>query len=208
MFSCPGGSLKTLSVLAGALLCVSPIAATAADYAPFAAPPAVDPAAVTPVDARFTPTAEDQEGFDKYFYFHRDGTDFAVAYADLNECDSYARAVGPSSKYDPTNSVVWAMQQQMIAQYGLAGAAGGAVGGIIGGIIAAEMAAAEQRKMRRKTMRTCMGFKDYQAYGLSKSLWQTFNSDAASLKEESRVSFLQMQAKLASGPKPAVGQIQ
>ena len=203
-----GEFLKTSSLLAGVLLCVSPVAAAAADYAPFATPPAVDPAAVAPVDVRFTPTAEDQEGFEKYFFFHRDNTDFATAYADLNECDSYARAVGPSSKYEPTNSVVWAMQQQMIAQYGMAGAAGGAIGGIIGGIIAAEMAAAEQRKMRRKTMRTCMGFKEYQAYGLSKPLWQTFNSDSTSLKEELRVQYLQMQAKIASGPKPSVGQIQ
>lgn len=188
-------------------MCVSPVAVEAANYGPFATPPAVDPAAVAPIDAGFTLTPEDQEGFDKYFYFHRDSTDFATAFADLYECDSYARAVGPSSKYDPTNSVVWAMQQQLIDQHGLAGAAGGAVGGIIGGLIAAEMAAAEQRKMRRRTMRTCMAFKEYQAYGVPKSLWQSFNSDSRSIKEEARVSYLQMQAKLASGPKPSIGLI-
>ena len=202
-----GEILKIGSLLAGALWCASSVAAPAANLAPFATPPAVDPAAVASPDLQFTPTAEDQEGFEKYFYFHRAGTDFATAYADLNECDSYARAVGPSQKYDPVSSPVWAMQQQMITQYGMAGAAGGAIGGIIGGIVAAEIAAAAQRKMRRQTMLTCMGFKEYQAYGAPKKLWQLFNSDSPSLKEEWRVQYLQMQAKLASGPKPSIGQI-
>lgn len=193
-------------MLAGALSCASPVAA--ANYAPFAAPPAADPAAVASVDTNVTTTAEDQGDFDKYFYFHRENTDFASAYADLNECDSYARAVGPSAKYDPVSSPVWAMQQQMITQYGMAGAAGGAIGGIIGSLVAAEIAAAEQRKMRRKTMLTCMGFKEYRAYGVPKKLWVTFNSEGRSLQEEWRVQYLQMQAKLASGSKPSVGQIQ
>lgn len=170
-------------------------------------PPSVDPAAVTAVDINFTPTADDQGSFDKYFFFHREDTDFATAYADLNECDSYARALGPSVNYG-ASPFIQAMQNQMIAQYGLAGAAGGAIGGAIGGLIAAEIQAAEQRKMRRRIMLTCMSFKEYHAYGLPKALWQSINSDSASLKEESRISYLQMQAKLASGAKPSIGLIQ
>jgi hypothetical protein len=213
---CPGSPgllgeiLKSSALLAAALLCASPAAAATAagDYTPFASLPPVDPAAIATVDTGFTPTADDEKGFEKYFFFHRDGTDFATAYSDLNECDSFARALGPSQTYDPTNSVVWAMQQQMVAQYGMAGAAGGAIGGLIGGIVAAEVAASAQRNMRRKTMLTCMGFKEYQAYGAPKPLWQTFNSDSAALKEDLRVRYLQLQAKLASGPKPSVGKIQ
>jgi hypothetical protein len=197
-------------LLTGALLTASPAfaAGSSADYAPLPPPPAVDPSAVPMPDINFTPTPDDEKGFDKYFFFHREQTDFATAYADIRECDQYTRGRPLTAPYNP-NSVVSAMQNQMVSQYGLAGAAGGAVGGIIGGIIAAEMAAAEMRKMRRKTLLTCMGFKQYRTFGLSKDKWQLFNfaEGGAPKQEDQRQYFLQMQAKVASGPKPTAGEV-
>ncbi len=38
----------------------------------------------------FTATPEIEADFEKYFYFHRAGTSFAEAYADLRECDALA----------------------------------------------------------------------------------------------------------------------
>jgi hypothetical protein len=54
---------------------------------------AVDPASVPMPKLAFTPDAEIERNYFKYFFFHRDGTDFATAYADLQECDGYARGL-------------------------------------------------------------------------------------------------------------------
>ena len=88
------------------------------------------------------------QDFDKYFIFHRTGTDFAVAYADLDECDNYAagRPGGAGG-----NS---AFASAMGTQFGLAG---GVVGGLIAGAIVEAQNAAARRKLRRGIMRTCMG---------------------------------------------------
>jgi hypothetical protein len=44
----------------------------------------------------FSATPEDAGNYDKYYYFRRADTDFATAYADITECDGYARALTSS----------------------------------------------------------------------------------------------------------------
>ena len=193
--------MKSLALFAGALLGASPAWAATADYAPLPPPPVVNPDAVPMPDIQFAATGPDQKDFDKYFFFHRQQTDFATAYADIRECDQYVRGL-PGAGTGLSN----AFSTGMMTQFGMAG---GVAGSIIGGIIAAEVAAAEQRKLRRRTLMTCMGFKEYRAYGLPKEKWELFNFEEtrAPKDEGQRQYYLQMQAKAASGPQPSTGQI-
>ena len=148
----------------------------------------------------FAPTAGDVNDYQKYFIFNRANTDFATAYADIDECDNYAR--GRPAGRNSGNTIASAVASQF-------GLVGGVVGGMIAGAIVEAQMAADRRKLRRGIMRTCMGFKGYSAFGLPKSLWTQFNfEEGAKQSEESRrMSFLQMQAKVASGPRPTVGEI-
>lgn len=140
----------------------------------------------------FDATPEDQQNFDKYYYFNRPDTDFATAYADISECDGYARGLSSGITY----------QQP---PYPYAGTMAGAVGGMIGNAMAAAIfGSAEKRRMRRVNMRKCMNFKGYERYGLSKDRWEPFNFEEglSSVKEEDRQRCLKQQALVASSYKP------
>ncbi len=149
---------------------------------------------------KFTPTAADESDYVKYFFFNRADTDFATAYADIAECDNYAR--GRPAGRAGSNAVASAVASQF-------GLAGGIIGGMIAGAIVEAQMASDRRKLRRGIMRTCMGFKGYSAFGLPKTLWSAFNFEEGSkqTEEDHRMGFLQMQAKIASGPRPTLGEI-
>ncbi len=100
-------------------------------------------------DLKFTATPEDDGNYDKYYYFHRKSTDFPTAYADVTECDGYARALASSFKGADV-------------PYPYAGTMAGAAGGVIANaMMAAIFIPGEKRRMRRVNMRQCMGFKGY-----------------------------------------------
>lgn len=152
----------------------------------------VDPDELETPALSFTETPDDQQGYDKYFYFVREGTIFAEAYQDIRECDALARGM---SFYAGGGQV----------PYPYAGTMAGAVGGAIGSALAdAIFGSAERRKMRRTNLRTCMGYKGYSRYGLSKDLWQKFNFEEGNrtVPEEERQTYLQLQAKAAISGKP------
>jgi hypothetical protein len=136
----------------------------------------------------FSVTPEDEKNFDKYYYFRRDETDFPSAYADITECDGYARGLVSSYKYQD-------------APYPYAGTIAGAAGGAIANVMmAAIFVPGEKRRMRRVNMRQCMGFKGYERLGLNKELWETFNFEegTGAEEEESRLKALKLQALVAS----------
>jgi hypothetical protein len=143
----------------------------------------------------FTPTAEDTGTYDKYYYFHREGTSFDQAFADVNECDALASGIsyyrGDSEPYPGYYAT----------QYGMGGVIGGAIGEVLADAI---FGSAERRKVRRINMRNCMGFKGYQRYGLNKDLWQAFNFEEGHGREDeaTRNAALLKQARVASGDKP------
>lgn len=151
-------------------------------------------------DIKFSTSAAITQDFDKYFIFHRAATDFATAYADLDECDNYAsgRPVGSNNSSTMASAVA--------SQFGLVG---GVVGGIIAGAIVEAQNASARRKLRRGIMRTCMGYKGYTAFGLPNDVWKKFNFEEGGkpFPEAQRMHFLRMQARVASGPRPAVGEI-
>ena len=157
--------MRSLLLVAAALLPVAasaqPVASSSTSPSPWAPPEAVDPARVSMPDIKFTPTAADQGDYEKYFIFNRADNGFATAYADIAECDNYARG-RPAGNSGSSN-----IASAVASQFGLVG---GVVGGMIAGAIVEAQMAAERRKLRRGIMRTCMGFKGYSAFGLPKSL--------------------------------------
>jgi hypothetical protein len=145
----------------------------------------------------FSTTAADEGDFEKYYVFHRAETDFATAFADISECDGYARGLRSNIGTQPT-----------YVPY--AGTLAGAMGGAIGGMMAAAIfGSAEKRRLRRVNMRTCMNFKGYGRYGLSKDLWTEFNFEEglSGVGEDERRRMLAQQALVASGQRPAAKEL-
>ena len=132
------------------------------------------------------------KAYDKYFYFHREGTTFAEALADLQECDGYARGLAYRVKADPDDPLV---KNSLV----------GPIFEAIGARWADKMfGVPARRKAHRTNMRVCMGYKGYQRYGLPQAIWQSFNFDDAATApaEADRQKMLMQQAKIASGPRP------
>lgn len=139
----------------------------------------------------YTPDGTEAADFDKYYAFHRDDTDFATAYADIAECDGYARGLQSGVS-------------DVAVPYPYAGTMAGAIGGAIGNAMAqAIFGSAEKRRLRRVNMRTCMNFKGYDRYGLPKSLWDEFNFEEglSGVNNEKRQRYLKQQALVASSGK-------
>ena len=157
--------------------------------------PPPDPAKLTMPVLAFTPTPLDVADYDKFFYFHRAGTGFPEAYADVKECDALSSGI---NFYHDSSAAVAAAS----AQYGVAA---GAIGGAIGSAIAdAIFGSAERRRLKRISLRNCMGFKGYARYGLNQDLWKKFNFEEGlgRKREAVREEALQLQALVASGPQP------
>ena len=143
----------------------------------------------------FEETPEMTADYNKYFYFHREGTDFDTAFADISECDSLSSGI---SYYAGGDSY---MANYYATQYGLAGVAGGAIGSAVADAI---FGSAERRRLRRINMRNCMGFKGYARYGMERELWQQFQFEEGNgrVEGEKRTGYLMKQARVASGAKP------
>jgi len=182
-----------------ALLALVPVQAGAQEAAPAAAEPAEntpDPSKLSMPRLDFIASAADEDDFNKFFYFHRDNTSFEEAYADIRECDALASG---SSIYMGADSGATAAA---MTQYGLLpGAVGGAIASVA---MDAIFGSAARREQRRVNLRNCMGFKQYQRYGLSRDLWTAFNFEEGlgRKKEPVRLQALAVQALIASGPKP------
>ena len=87
---------------------------------------------------------------------------------------------------------------------------GAGIGGAIAdSIVDAISGSAERRRLRRVNMRTCMQFKGYRLYGLPERLWDQFNfTEGLNVVDAPRrARMLLVQARVASGPTPSVGEI-
>ena len=145
----------------------------------------------------FTASPTDAQDFDKYYVFHRPETSFAEAYADIVECDGYARGLSSGVAYQEV-------------PYPYAGTMAGAIGGAIGNALAvAIFGSAEKRRLRRVNIRQCMNFKGYERFGLSKDLWKEFNFEEglSGVTEKDRQRCLMLQAMVASAPTQPQGEV-
>ena len=182
-------------IVAGAIMAPTFVSAQTVASSGAGAEEIPSPASLTAPPLEFVAKPEDEPSFDKYFYFHRAGTSFEEAYADIRECD--ALASGSSIYLDSGPAMAGAM-----ANYGvLAGGVGGAVGGLIADAI---FGSAARRAQRRTNLRNCMGFKQYHRYGLTRDLWTAFNFEEGMgrKREPVRLRALALQALVASGPAP------
>lgn len=156
---------------------------------PFGAPrDGTSAAGVAMPTLTFTSDGTEAADFDKYYAFQRADTDFATAFADIAECDGYARGLQSGVGY-------------MQTPYPYAGTLAGAAGGVIGNIMASMIfGSGEKRRLRRVNMRTCMHFKGYDRYGLSKAVWDDFNFEEglSGVSDEKRQVYLKQQALVAS----------
>lgn len=156
---------------------------------PFGPPPVAEDGESIPMpDLAFKADVTTDANFDKYYAFRRGDTDFKTAYADIAECDGYARGFHSSIGY-------------VAVPYPYEGMMAGALGGAIGGALAKlTFGSAEKRRLRRVNMRTCMHFKGYDRYGLSKEVWDKFNFEEgiSSVPETKRYLYLKQQAMVAS----------
>lgn len=153
----------------------------------------------------FSETAKDVKNYEKYFYFHRLDTSFDEAYADIRECDALSDGRASYGGDDVSYGVVQGVHQQMIEQYGMAGAVGGVVGQAVGAAAwNAIYGSAERRKNRRLSMRNCMHYKGYDRLGLTKDIWEEFNFEEGNGRKDEalRERAMLIQARVASGPKP------
>jgi hypothetical protein len=191
--------MHKICCVAAALILASPLSCWADPQTPVT-PPA--PAAMPSPDGlhmpqlAFTATPDDEAEYDKYFYFHRANTTFAQAWADIRECDDLASG---NAGYSAGT----------VATPGM-GILTGAIAGALAGALAAKIAgSAEYRKTHRINMRNCMGFKQYQRFGLSQSLWSKFNFEegAGRRREDERNTDLALQALVASGPTPTAKEL-
>ena len=162
--------------------------------APFTLPRVTneDAASIKMPELAFKPGPNDAGNYDKYFYFHRADTDYATAFADIAECDGYARGLQSGDHYVDT-------------PYIYQGTLGGALGSAIGNAIAAAIfGSAEKRRLRRMNLRSCMHFKGYGRYGLSKDLWTEFNFEEGldSVGNDERKKLLLQQAMVAAKSHP------
>ncbi|WP_144037843.1 hypothetical protein [Sphingopyxis sp. KK2] len=189
--------MKSYGMFAALLLCLPAAAGAQAIKAP--APmrlfSADEIAGIAMPDTAFDATPADIETYDKYFYFHREGTDFDTAYNDINECDAVSSGINFYAGGDSY------MANYYATQYGLAGVAGGAIAYALVDAIAGS---AERRRVRRINMRNCMGFKGYDRYGLEKERWQAFHFEEGfgRVNDGKREEYLMKQARVASGAKP------
>lgn len=141
-------------------------------------------------------TAEDEANFGKYYYFRRADTDIQTAFADISECDGYARGLKSSMGYQ---------QAPYPYTYTIAGAAGGLIGNALA---AAIVGSAQKRELRRAVMRSCMGFKGYDRHGLPKKSWQYFNfEEGLSTVADGERRLRLMQQALVAAKGPAVGKV-
>lgn len=125
----------------------------------------------------------------KWFYFHRTGTTYVQAFADLEDCYRFLPVPFANGVAMP-GFAPWRARadnrtiRPVTSNYGL-------VGDIIGSMVAGPI----ERRARQSRMRRCMEPKGYQRYPMTEETWK------AAVRGYSP-STLAIQAKLASGPIP------
>jgi len=176
-----------------AIVAVLALAPAAAAQSGAAAVATVDVAKIKLPNLSFTANARIAAGYDRFFYFHREGVDFATAYADLAECDALAsapiRRSNDAGRYSAGD--FWGMST---------------LGGPLWhSLQVTSRTRAERVRLHSVNMRNCMRFKGYRRYGLPEAIWKQFNLDANDIRSSTPaklVEYRQKRAKLASGPLP------
>ncbi|MBK8373982.1 hypothetical protein [Sphingorhabdus sp.] len=167
-------------------LCAICLSSTAiASAAPETALP--DPTTISVPDV--TPSADPkirEDGY-KFYYFHSPDVSFETAYQDLRDCRAHLVSAGPAAV---PGFIPWGEQHRREVFQGTP------MYGIVGVAMAAIIVPKMIRGQHSNKMRRCMGTRGYDRYAIAESVFDKLNDG-----EEQQL--ILMQAKLASGPKPA-----
>lgn len=180
----------SLIFAAGWLACSGPLAAQTEESLP-------DPATITVPDTSANDPEVLKEGY-KFFYFNNPAVSFAEAVADIAECRSFlASGAAPSVPgFIPWTEPVQRKQVRgggFMSMYGLVGV------GVSAGLAAIIMPKIERGKRNNK-LRRCMEPRGYKRFALPEASWKVLN-------EGDEKQLVLMQAKLASAPQPAKGEV-
>ncbi len=149
-----------------------------------------DPTKIIMPNLVFTPDEKIVKKYHIYFYFHKNGVDFATALADIRECEYYS-TFGEVTVAPPT-FVPYGGELQVdrkANKYKLQP-------GLMPLVFAPMVMGPLLRRMHNAGMRNCMAFRDYSRYGLNQEISESI--DNVGLVEQ-----VLTRAKIASGPKPA-----
>ncbi len=172
----------------GALLLAALMAAPVEAQVSQSIPPVED--VVLPDLSSTNDPAVADEGW-KYFFFHKQGTTYADAYADFAECYHFLPGAGVKIPYFLPMFVPWgekttaAVKPVTGGQYGLVGIA-----------IMAMVPDPAERRSRQSRLRRCLEPRGYVRYPLSKDSWEELVDDYS-------FRSIAMQAKAATGPHPS-----
>jgi hypothetical protein len=147
-----------------------------------------DPASIATPDVTPSSDPKIRENGYKFYYFHRSDVSFEEAYQDLRECRTHLVSGGPAAL---PGFIPWGEQHQREKVEGTP-----LVGGLVVGAIAAVVIPKMIRGQQSNKMRRCMGTRGYDRYAIPEETWNLLN-------EGDEQQLIQLQAKLASGPKPA-----
>lgn len=159
----------------------------------FEPPPPPDPASIKLPKITYVRPDTKTPADAPHVLYHKPGVSFANAIADFQECFGYANLPAKMPTL-PTNLRLTVARPKrnlpdpIYQNYGLVGAIMGAL------ITPSELAGSRNQ---RANMRLCMGFKNYRRYRIDPHSYLSING------ANPRKSIL-MQAKVASGPVPAV----
>jgi hypothetical protein len=173
--------MRFATVMIPLAILVAPVGRATADPLP-------DPATISVPDV--TPSADprvQEEGY-KFYYFHNTGVSFAEAHQDFTECRAHLAAGGGVRI---PGFIAWdeAHRRQVVETTTLF------PGGMAGDMLAFLILPKIERGLKSNKMRRCMGTRGYVRFAIPEAIWDTINKG----DETAQVN---MQAKLAVGPKP------
>ncbi len=161
-----------------------------------------DPASLSVPDVTASDPKVQSDGY-KFFYFYNPSVSFSEAALDIAECRSFLMS-GAAPKVPGFIPWVEPVNRKIVRGPGMINAAYGPLGialsiGINQGLAAIIMPKME-RGLRNNKLRRCMEPRGYSRYALPEESWKTLN-------EGDEGKLILMQAKLASGPKPVLGEV-
>jgi len=176
----------------------SPVFAEEPALAPLERP---SPASVSVQNLPLPSSQADRRGSDDYFYFHKSGVTYEVAFADLDQCRLYVLTsswVTGAPRFVPLGANV--VQMPTIPAGKTAPSANAPQYRLVGWFLAAAIVQPAWEEHGRDVNRRCMSFKGYRRYAVSRTVFEQIDVGTDAEK-------LARMALIASGPQPQTGEV-
>lgn len=147
---------------------------------------------VVPSLANIADPKVQKEGW-KHFFFHQDGVSYAQAHGDFTDCYRFLGGVRPVGAPPLPANGAWSRVPGAERAKEPTGGSYGLVGEVMGAMVAGPI----NRRLLQSRMRQCMEPRGYVRYPLDEKTWM-------SVIDGYSPGSIAVQAKIASGPRPAV----